>query len=108
MDTDERETYMEAIKRATTSKAFDRILHITTVIVFLAVAVFVVFQQSSYQDDVRGITEKRNQQLDQIQMSQENVNRATNDLKDYIACLKKLPVSPSDEQITACRIPSDL
>ena len=105
MESEERTRYAEALKRTAVSKAFDRILNIALVIMFITAAVYLVVQQSTYQSGVAKITEARNEQLNEIQLSQEAVNNATVDLKEYIACLKRLPVSPDEASIAICKEP---
>ena len=97
------EVYQEAIKKATQSKAFDRILHMSTVIVFLIVATFVIVQQASYQSGIGRVTEERNRQYQELKMSQEAVRKEAAGIKDYIACLKRLPVQPDEASITICK-----
>lgn len=95
MDTDERETYMRAIRRATASKAFDRLLHIGTVIVFLCVAGYLIYQQATYQTGIKRVSEERTQQYNQLLQESDSI-------KETMACLKRLPVQPDEASITIC------
>ncbi|MGV9002356.1 MAG: hypothetical protein ACOH18_05390 [Candidatus Saccharimonadaceae bacterium] len=103
MDTDERETYMKAIKKATESKAFDRILHIFTIAVFLCISGYVVYQQAIYQANVIKVSSERTEQYEQLQISQDAVIKESASIKEYIACLKRLPIQPSEASITICK-----
>lgn len=94
--------YQDAIKKATQSKAFDRILHVATVIVFVLVAGYVVFQQAAYQGDIRGVSAERTKQYEELRMSQEAVREESASIKETMACLKRLPVQPDEASITIC------
>lgn len=95
LDTDERETYQRAIKRATVSKAFDRVLHLSTVILFLLVAGYVVFQQAAYQEGIKRVSNERTQQYKELLEEGDRI-------RETMACLKRLPVQPDEASITIC------
>ena len=95
--------YQDAIRKATQSKAFDRILHIATVCVFAVVAGYVVYQQAVYQGGITKVSAERTQQYEELKISQEAVVRESQSIKEYIACLKRLPVQPSEASITICK-----
>ena len=97
--------YQDAIRKVTQSKAFDRILHIATVFIFICVAGYVVYQQAVYQSGVSKISAERTQQYEELRISQESVKKAAEGLKDYIACLKRLPTQPDEASIAICKEP---
>lgn len=102
MGNDERETYTRAIEKATESKAFDRILHIVTIVVFVCVAAYVIVQQAAYQADVRSISQERTRQYNELIISQDAIEKESDSIKEIMACLKRLPVQPDEASITIC------
>ena len=100
---DDIQVYQEAIKKATQSKAFDRILHLVTVIVFAFVAAYVIYQQAVYQGRMNQTSVERTEQYEQLKMSQDAVRKEAASIKEYIACLKRLPVQPTETAITLCK-----
>lgn len=95
MDTDEREAYQQAIKSATVAKAFDRILHIAVILAFFIGAGYVIYQQAAYQEGIKKVSAERTRQYERLLEESEN-------LKQSMACLKRLPVQPDEASITIC------
>lgn len=97
MEKNERENYARALKNASISRGFDRVVSIILTVGLLGVAVYIGIVQSNYQTQSREITRERNKQLVRVLQSNEET-------KAMIRCAVKVRGTHRESDVTVLDI----